>query len=177
MQLKGEKVTLRPAAPGEKKLIYEWLAHSDLTGEMLGPPRFPDAPVPAWNDFDHDYGDYFFDGSQPQRGRCFIIEVNGNPVGQINYNEIEAATQSAELDIWMSGSENTGKGFGTDALLALCRFLNEQLHCKEFFIAPSRRNKRAVAAYQKAGFEQTEKIPAWFSPDYNDTLVMRKKIT
>jgi len=48
--------------------------------------------------------------------------------------------------------------------------------CHTFFIGPSARNKRAVSAYQKAGFKITEEIPPWFKGDYTDSLVMIRKM-
>lgn len=52
------------------------------------------------------------------------------------------------------------------------------LKFETLIIAPSKRNIRAVKAYQKAGFVFTDEVttPA---PDYSDsiTLIMKKKIT
>lgn len=107
-------------------------------------------------------------------GRCFIIEVKGQAVGQINYNEVDQESKSVELDIWLSGSEQTGKGYGSAALQALCGYLKRKFGCKQFFIAPSRRNIRAVKAYEKAGFTKTTKAPHYFVPDYDDAVLMVK---
>ena len=54
-------------------MIYQWLAHSDLTSSMLGPPDFPDNDIPQWDEFINDYKMYFFDGTDPKAGRCFLI--------------------------------------------------------------------------------------------------------
>lgn len=31
-----------------------------------------------------------FDDTNPELGRCFVIERDGQPIGQVNYNEIYA---------------------------------------------------------------------------------------
>ena len=158
----------------DRRQIFEWLTNSDLTPFMLGLPNYPENPVPTWEEFINDYLEFYFDGSKPELGRCFVIEVNNSSIGQINYNEIYDADNSTELDIWLSNSRYTNEGYGTDALKTLCDYLHKQFGCKKFFIAPSKRNIGAVRSYRKAGFVETTTIPAHFSPDYADTVVMVK---
>ena len=56
---------------------------------MIGPPTYPDHPIPTWEEFCDDYKAYFFDGSAPELGCCYVILVGGEPVGQVNNNGIE----------------------------------------------------------------------------------------
>lgn len=56
-------MTIKPATLQDKKKIFKWLAHSNLTSDMFGPPNFPDIQIPTWEEFDNDYLDYYFDGS------------------------------------------------------------------------------------------------------------------
>lgn len=172
----GKKVTLRPATERDKRLVYEWLAESDCTSSFMGPPRFTDHPIPTWEEFCADYQPYYFAGSEPESGRCFIILVNGLPVGQINYNKIiEQQRRRTELDIWMSCEANCGKGYGTDALQALTEYLHKTYGVTEFLIRPSVRNQRAIRAYEKAGFKSVKPSPeqqeAEYGPsDYKDSV-------
>lgn len=174
--IKGELIKLRPSTMHDRRPIFEWLTNSDLTPFMLGLPDYPHNPVPTWDEFINDYKEYYFDGSKPELGRCFIIEVNSNSIGQVNYNDIYDAGKSTELDIWLSNSQYTNKGYGTDALNTLCGYLNKKFGCKKFIIAPSKRNVGAVQSYRKAGFTEALAIPANFSPDYDDTVVMVKEL-
>jgi RimJ/RimL family protein N-acetyltransferase len=167
-------LTIRPATLPDKKKIFNWLANSDLTSEMLGPPNFSDNPIPTWDEFDKDYLDYFFDGSQPMKGRCFVLQHNGQEIGQINYNEIDTNTKSTEIDIWLSERQFTGKGLGTEAIKALCNYLDKSFDCKTIYIAPSKRNSIAIKSYKKAGFMETDQLPMNFIADYNDTIVLMK---
>jgi RimJ/RimL family protein N-acetyltransferase len=167
-------LTIRPATLQDKEKIFNWLVNSDLTSEMLGPPNFSDNPIPTWDEFDNDYLDYFFDGSQPMKGQCFILEYDGQEIGQINYNEIDNNTKSTEIDIWLSERQFTGKGLGTEAIKRLCNYLDKSFDCKTIYIAPSRRNYNAIKSYKKAGFIETEQPPGNFIADYNDTIVLIK---
>ncbi|WP_205503728.1 GNAT family N-acetyltransferase [Rufibacter psychrotolerans] len=167
-------VTLRPATVHDKRVVYDWLAHSDLTSEMLGPPNYPDAPIPTWEEFNEDYVDHYFDGSQPHKGQCFIIIHHGQEIGQINHNQIAISSHSTELDIWLAARKFAGQGLGTEAVKMLCAFLDKTYNCKLFYMAPSRRNVHAIKAYAKAGFKETDHLPYSFIPDYHDTVIMSK---
>lgn len=171
----GPTVSLRPAKPSDCRRIYEWLTQSDLTPSMIGPPLFPDQPVPTWEEFQADYLPHYFDGSNPQRGQCFVICYGDEEVGQINSNLIQT-DHSVELDLWLKESSWLGKGIGFEALRLLCAYLHEHYGCLHFYIAPSQRNPRAIRAYHKAGFRENEVIPEWFVPDTEDAVVMRKAI-
>ncbi len=177
--IQGKKVVLRPATEQDKRTIYEWLVMSDITPSIMGPPAYPDHPIPTWGEFCDDYKQYFFDGSSPHLGRCFVIMVNELPVGQINYDEIDKKHKRTELDIWMSCESNCGKGYGPDAVEALCRYLYNKYGINEFVMRPSVRNIRAIKAYEKAGFKRIEMTldqqRREYGPcDYKDNIVLAK---
>jgi diamine N-acetyltransferase len=174
--INGQIIRLCPATLADRRRIFEWLALSDLTAKMMGPPDFPDNPVPTWEEFLDDYLPHFFDDENPYIGRSYVIEARGEAVGQINYNDIDRSTGTVELDIWLAGSQHTHKGYGSDAILTLCRFLNENLDCNAFILAPSVLNGEAVAAYRKCGFEPIDWVPEGFVPDYGDTVIMMKRM-
>jgi hypothetical protein len=48
--LKGNDILLREAEETDRRQVYEWLALSDLTPSMMGPPAFPDHPIPINGD-------------------------------------------------------------------------------------------------------------------------------
>ena len=71
--LRGRRIILSPASAEDARPIYEWLACSDLTATMLGPPTYPELPVPTWEQFRADYLDHFFDGSSPVSWSHFSV--------------------------------------------------------------------------------------------------------
>ncbi len=174
--LSTERISLRPAVPADKKKIFRWLAHSNLTAEMLGPPHFPDNLPPTWEEFDNDYHDHYFNGTQPLKGRCFIIIHNGQEIGQINYNDIDTVDKSTELDIWLADKQYTGQGWGPEALKIMCRYLNASFGCRKVYLQPSRRNANAISAYKKAGFTEQPVLPQGFIPDYYDSVLLELNI-
>ena len=170
----GRLVTLRIATPVDRRPIFDWLTNSDLTSQMMGPPTYPDNKIPTWNEFIEDYKQYFFDSTQPLLGRCFVIEVNSEPVGQINHDKVYPPDNTTELDIWLKDSRYTSKGYGTDAIITLCNYLTKTLDCQKFTISPSRHNINAIKAYKKAGFSETDMTIDPSMADCHDAVVMIK---
>jgi RimJ/RimL family protein N-acetyltransferase len=180
MLLRGDHVELRPAVWEDRESVYQWLTQSDLTPEMLGPPNFPDCPAPTFAEFCRDYERHYWDGSDPQSARSFIILADGRMIGHCNYDRAHGSHNGAELDIWLASRSVTGKGFGADALKTLCNHLRHTLGVSEFVIRPSRRNRNAVRAYEKAGFREVDPPPALrdsYPPgDYFDAVFMVKNL-
>jgi diamine N-acetyltransferase len=179
--LRGLKTTLREATEADRGKVYDWLAHSDLTPSIMGPPRFSDHPIPTWEEFCADYRHYYFDGSKPNHGQCFIIVANQTDVGVVCYNALRSDNVT-DVDIWLRSEADCGKGFGSDALRTLTDYLNRQFAVTRVAVSPSARNQRAIAAYKKAGFHlvPTEKYNEFVKPEemeYEDNVVLVKEYT
>lgn len=153
MQLSGTYVHLRPMTLKERPKFFRWATQSDATafwyGELYGDE------VPSYVVFKHEWPDYYFTGSRPHKGRSFAIELAGEAIGQINYNEVNGHDQSVELDILIAKEEHQGKGYGTDAINVLTTFLFEQMNLRRCRIEVIAQNPRAYRAYLKAGFSHS----------------------
>ena len=148
---------------------------------MMGPPDYPDHPVPDWDAFCADYVPHYFDDSDPLSGRCFIIVAEGQDVGVVCHNVIDQRRRLTELDIWLRSEADCGKGYGSNALRLCWDHLHESYGVEEFILRPSKRNRRAIAAYRRAGFELLPLTPAeqhvaYGDGDYADTVVFSKRI-
>jgi diamine N-acetyltransferase len=174
--IRGSLVTLRPASLDDRQCVYDWMARSDATRWMMGPPLFCEAPIPTWDEFCADYVDLFFDGSRSEIGRSFIIAVEGEDIGHISCDRTQGFT---ELDIWLKSENVFGRGYGSDALTALMDYLQGAFGVSEFIIRPSRRNLRAIRAYEKAGFvplplSPLEQAALYGATEHYDTVAMKK---
>jgi diamine N-acetyltransferase len=175
--IQGKRVVLRPASTEDESQILGWLLRSDITSSILGPPLFPERPVPRLDDPSQRLDPHYLDGTEPELGRCFLILVDGEPVGLVTYNDIveRDGRRQVELDIWMRSEAFCGKGYGTDALEALCGYLHEGFGVEQFMVQPSARSPRAIRAYEKLGFRRLElSIEAarelWGPNDYLDSV-------
>lgn len=72
-------------------------------------------------------------------------------------------------------------GYGSDALTTLCDYIYKTYGITDFIISPSARNKRAIAAYRKRGFEyvstlsKEEQEREFGKSECNDNILMIKK--
>jgi len=151
MIIRGEKVVLRPMTVGEIPIFYKWATQSDAT-----PFWYDDGRIPTYEEFTQDWKRYYFDGSEPEKGRCFVILVDNRAIGQVNYNEINRETNSVELDIIIAEDVDKNKGYGTNALKTLVNYLFQNMNIQLCWIEAVTKNTRAVRAYQKAGFKITK---------------------
>ena len=148
---------------------------------MLGPPDFPEASIPSWEEFRADYTVDYFDGTQAHIGRSLIIEVNGLAVGHISYSSEHLPDGCMELDIWMESLAQCGKGFGSEAIEALIAYLHDSFGVKRFIMRPSQRNVRAIKAYIKAGFANSplsdkEQEVVYGAGEYVDTITLERNV-
>jgi len=159
MMIVGSIIDLFPATLDDRQRIYEWCFYSETTKYHAGPPDYPDVIIPTLKEFCEDYTDYFFTGAMPDSGRGYIIAHNKESVGFVSYSSYHLKPYKAELDIWLNSEANCGKGFGTDALVALGDYLNKTLEINELIIRPSVKNINAIKSYKKSGFEESN-MPA-----------------
>ncbi len=172
-------VALRPALPKDRVTVFRWLSASDATAAMMGPPDYPDSPVPTWEEFLADYSEPYFTPDGDGRGRLFVISVHGRDIGCISYGGLEDWRGIAEFDMWIGSSADWGHGWGPQALRRLSDRVLEHPGVELAVIRPSRRNRRAVASYEKAGFMEVGSgvagLPDWVfveGLDYEDAIVL-----
>ena len=150
--IRGQQITIGPSKLDDKRKVYEWLYLSETTKSHMGPPNFEDTPIPSCEEYCKDFKDYYFDGSIPEDGQLWIIKYGDYEIGAICYSSFHLKGKSAELDIWMGSEKYCGKGLGSESIKVFCDYLIQKYEVERFIIRPSKRNIRAVKAYEKAGF-------------------------
>ncbi len=170
----GMPFKLRPARLEDRPVVHEMLARSDATAQMMGPPDYCDHPVPSYGEFCEDYDEEAF--APEGEFRIFMMELDGRDIGVIHY-WLNGAV--AEIDLWIAGRNDWGQGYGSSAIRKVAAVLKEETPAKTMIIRPSARNRRAIAAYRKAGFEPFEPtrhcLPDWCLAegfDYDDAVVL-----
>jgi RimJ/RimL family protein N-acetyltransferase len=154
--IEGRRIRLRPALLSDQYRIFQGLVRWQMVDILRGPPALKNTPLIDFDEFCKDYRGHYFDDSGPEHGRCFVIEADGQAVGQINYNAIDRRRSRTELDIWMFSERHCEHGYGTEALTLLCDYLQKHLGVDAFLIQPAADNPRAIRCYEKAGFTRTD---------------------
>jgi len=156
----GQKLALRRAAPPDAARAFAWLTASDLTPLSMGPPWFPDRPVPSFAQFASTYPGHYFDGSRPFDGRALVMQSAALDLGVLAWHRIDLLRDLVELDVWLAGSEYARQGIAAEALRLASNWLQASFGVNRFLLRPSRRNVRALRCARRAGFRETDFEPA-----------------
>ncbi len=180
MEIIGNRIVLRPAEERDRKKTYIWLTKSDVTASMMGPPNFTDHPISSWEEYCQEYPLSLFNSSGDGKGRNYIILLDEEEIGTIGYDLLDKKKDRVVLDIWMSAEKYCGQGYGSDALNTLCDYIHTTYGISNFIISPSARNKRAIVAYEKCGFQyvsslnKEEQESEFGQSECDDNILMRK---
>ena len=151
MEIRGKKVVLIPIKAGEKDEFYKLATETGGSKFWYGEKGRAQYTKEK---FFEDWNDGYFDENFPEKGQCFWIVMEGNKIGQINYNAIDKDKKEVELDIIIGDSKDMGKGYGTDALKTLAKYLFDNFDVSKVWIEARANNPRAIRAYEKAGFKK-----------------------
>lgn len=165
-------IELRKATINDRRKAYRWLYFSDFSDFLNQLQGYTSDNLPSYGEFKSDYDDYFFNGSQEEKGRCYIIVSRKNgkteDIGIISYTSFHLLDKITEFDIWLKGSSYTGHGYGTKAILKLASTIKDMGYDK-VIMRPSKHNKMAIKSYKKAGFVIEELEPSiYYLPEYVD---------
>jgi aminoglycoside 6'-N-acetyltransferase len=136
MELRGERVMLRPLRVDDAPRLAELAAHPDvarwwpgldeaeLVGKALGKPD----------------------------ERFFAVMHDGETIGLVQYHEeLDPEYRHAGLDLFV-GAPYQDRGLGTDALRTIARHLVHERGHHRLTIDPVAHNARAIRSYEKVGF-------------------------
>lgn len=109
-----------------------------------------------------------------ERVDFLILDPNGNVIGESVLNDLDFELASANFRIAIFNSKNFGKGIGTWATWATCKFAFEILGLHRVDLSVFSFNKRAEKAYLSAGFRKEgvlrDKVKD--GNDYADEIIM-----
>lgn len=163
-------IKLRKSTLKDRKKAYQWLYFADFSDFLNKLQGFTSDNIPSFEEFKSDYEDFYYTGSRPDKGRCYIIVCQKNgireDIGIISYTSFHLIDKITEFDIWLKGRKYTGHGYGTKAILELTKLVKD-LGCKKVIMRPSKHNKIAINSYKKVGFREKKFKPAdYYKEEY-----------
>lgn len=139
----GQKVRLESMKLQDIESMMSWGRHEDLLFEDYNFPYLSEEEQECWYEF-------------KTRGakRCFsVFNQEGEMVGYIALRNVNRILRRSEMGIVFNPSR-LNKGYGTDAIKTLLRWYFEDLHYRKLILNVAAYNKRAIRAYEKAGFRK-----------------------
>lgn len=111
---------------------------------------------------------------EDQLGSLAITDrLTGEHLGQIGFNQISYKNRTAVIGLFLA-PVYWGKGYGTDAMMALCHFGFTQLNLQKIQLNVFAPNRRGIRAYEKCGFqiEAVMRQHSYVDGRFADDLIM-----
>jgi RimJ/RimL family protein N-acetyltransferase len=144
--IRGERVYLRPAERSDLPTFVRWFADAETTRHLAVRAPFSEAMEEEW-----------FKGvveGQGEKQYHFVICLvgDGRSIGTADLRDLDFENGVAAFGISIGEKGEWSKGYGTDALLAICDFGFGQLRLERIWLDVYEPNARARRSYEKAGF-------------------------
>lgn len=144
--LRSERVYLRPAERSDLPVFVRWLADAEVTRNLSVAAPLSDAMEEKW-----------FEQGIERQGRDryhFVICLvgDGRPIGAADLRDINLEDGHAAFGIMIGEKSEWNRGYGTEALYAICDFGFGQLRLERIELDVYAPNTRAQRSYEKAGF-------------------------
>ncbi len=144
--IRGEQVYLRPAEREDIGLFVRWFADAETTHYLALRAPFSKAMEEKW-----------FESMLEQQGKRayhFVICLldDDRAIGTAGFHHVNQEDGHASFGISIGEKAEWSKGYGTDALRAICDFGFGQLRLERIELDVYDANRRAQRSYEKAGF-------------------------
>ena len=163
--LTGRLVRLRAPEPSDAEALNELFNDHGVRSGISHP-----LPQPV-----ESFLDWIATARQATNHLNLIVErlEDPEPIGMCDLMQIELPTRTATLGIWI-GRPWWSRGYGTDAVLTLCRFGFDHLNLHRVTLHVNADNPQAIRAYEKVGFEEEGRLreAAFVHGERVDELVM-----
>ncbi|HEX5396933.1 MAG TPA: GNAT family protein [Candidatus Limnocylindria bacterium] len=144
--LRGERIYLRPAERADLPTFVRWFSDAE-TGRNLTVRSPVSMPIEEqWYEkmlAKHGKSQYHF---------VICLLGDGRPIGTIGFHDVDYENGGAEFGIAIGEKDEWNKGYGTDAVNAICDFGFGALRLERIELGVYAGNARARRAYEKAGF-------------------------
>lgn len=144
--IRGEKVYLRPPERADVPLFVAWFNDADVLRHLDMRAPMSVAMEETWFErmlAGQGKTDYHF-------VMCLIADRR--PIGTVGLHDIQEDNGKAAFGIAIGETEEWGKGYGADALNAICDFGFGELRLERIELQVYAENERGRRAYLKAGF-------------------------
>jgi len=144
--IRGELVYLRPAEREDIDLFVRWFADAETTRYLATRAPFSKAMEEKW-----------FESMVEQQGKrqyhfVICLLADDRAIGTAGFHHVNQEDGHATFGISIGEKAEWSKGYGTDALRAICDFGFGQLRLERIELDVYITNLRAQRSYEKAGF-------------------------
>jgi len=166
--IRGKRVFLRPAERSDIPTFVRWFSDAETTRYLKLRAPMSLASEEKW-----------FEAMLERQGKSdyhFVICLlaDGRAIGTAGLHELDLSSGNAAFGISIGEKDEWNKGYGTDALDAICDFGFGELRLERIWLEVYAPNVRARRSYEKAGFtlEGTQRRSHFAEGEHLDTHIM-----
>jgi diamine N-acetyltransferase len=162
--LEGRLIRLRAPERSDLPTFVRWFNDAEVTEFLLRGPPLSMEQEEGW-----------YDGLLNREGRVFsIVTLDGKLIGNVGIHRINYTERNADVGIVLGEKDFWSRGYGTDALTVLLRYMFDELNMERVSLFADSRNGRALACYEKVGFrkEGVLRHSRWKDGVYIDDVVL-----
>jgi RimJ/RimL family protein N-acetyltransferase len=141
MYLKNDNLVLRHATDCDVQILCDWWSD----GKVMAHAGFPNGVYTDFNELMEKIK------NENDFSRRLIIEIESNPVGEMNY-VIE--NKIAEIGIKICDFSYQERGYGTKLIKMLSEYLFDEMKVQKIILDTNLNNTRAQHVYEKIGFKK-----------------------
>jgi RimJ/RimL family protein N-acetyltransferase len=165
--IEGKIVRIRALEQTDIDEIMKWVNDPEVIDNLL--MRYPVSRCleEKWLEKAYDTSD--------MRNKTFALETkDGVYIGGIGLHKINWENRNAEVGIVIGKKEYWGKGYGTDAMLALLAFAFHHMNLHRVYLQVYEFNVRGIRSYEKCGFKKEGALrdDRFSRGKYHDTIIM-----
>ena len=166
--IRGERVYLRPVERSDLSIFVRWFADADTARHLAIRAPFSMAMEERW------FSQVVEAQGTSQYHFVICLLPDGRTIGNAVLRDIDLENGKAEFGITIGQKDEWDKGYGTEALNAICDFGFGVLRLERIYLDVYAENARAIRSYEKAGFREEGRLRhAHFGEGrHSDVLVM-----
>ena len=144
MRAARPKLSLRPAAAGDAKLLWRWANDPLVRAASFNSARIPWPTHEAW---------FAKRLARPRRARIYLAQARGEtaPVGQIRFEK--SGPGRAVVSVVVSPNQR-GRGLGAALIRSGCLQASKDLGVRRVLAYIREDNAASIAAFERAGFSR-----------------------
>ena len=152
VELRGDKVLIREKIIEDIPDEYEWRVDDELSRLDATRPLSM-----SYEDF-HKYSKEEMQFPSYRSKRLAVDTLHGIHIGNVMYYDLNMGRKETELGIMIGHKEHWGKGYGTDAVVTVLRYLFSTLGLQRVYLHTLAWNYRAQSAFSKSGFKRVKSV-------------------
>lgn len=166
MNLKSERIYLRPLEESDAKLFLTTVNDEEIRYMTGTKGSFTLEQIQQHIRISNE------DSTRYDFAIC--LNENGQMIGELSISDIDENNSKAGFRISMNTIELTGKGFGTEAIQLVLKFVFEELKLNRLQLEVFSHNKRGIRAYEKLGFKQEGILrdSLYYNGEFSDEIIM-----